>query len=105
MPINPRKYPADWKETSRRIRFDRAGNRCEWCQAENLKPHPKTGSKVVLTVAHLENPDPHDCRPENLAALCQLCHNRYDGARKRGLLPLPGQLWLPGVREQLERGE
>jgi hypothetical protein len=102
MPIDPSKYPPDWKQISRRIRFDRAGGRCEWCGAVHLQSHPKTGSKVVLTVAHLENPDPLDCREENLAALCQLCHARYDGARKRGLLSLPGQLWFPGFRQQLE---
>jgi hypothetical protein len=33
---------------------------------------------VVLTVAHLDNPDPADCRDENLAALCEQCHNRAD---------------------------
>lgn len=33
--------------------------------------------KVVLTVAHL-NHVPEDCRPENLRAWCQRCHNRHD---------------------------
>lgn len=60
------------------MRFYRARNRCEWCGAENGKPNPRTGSKVVLTVAHV-----HDHRPEaasllNLAALCQSCHLSYD---------------------------
>lgn len=32
---------------------------------------------VVLTVAHL-NHTPEDCRPENLKAMCQRCHLRYD---------------------------
>lgn len=32
---------------------------------------------VVLTVAHL-NQDPRDNRRENLKALCQACHLRYD---------------------------
>ncbi len=32
--------------------------------------------RVVLTVAHVGNPDPADCRPENLAALCQPCHHK-----------------------------
>jgi hypothetical protein len=105
VPIDPSKYPADWKKISRRIRFERAGKRCEWCGAHNLQPHPKTGSKVVLTVAHLKNPDPFDCRLDNLAALCRLCHARYDGVRKRGIFSLPGQLWFPGFREQLEAGE
>ena len=92
MPIrreNRKRYPKDWKLRSRFIRFYRAKNKCEWCQAENYRPHPITGSKVVLTVAHV-----YDHRPEaasflNLAALCQRCHNRHDakmrtqGRRKR----------------------
>lgn len=89
MPINYKDYPADWK----RISLDRrqkAGNKCEWCEAENGKPHPVTGSRVVLTVAHLGTPrrdgtagdkhDKHDARPENLAALCQRCHLNFDRA-------------------------
>jgi hypothetical protein len=32
---------------------------------------------VVLTVAHL-NHTPEDCRDENLKAMCQRCHLRYD---------------------------
>lgn len=84
------RYPANWKEISLKIRAERAGWRCEWCNAENGKPHPVTGSKVVLTVAHLGAPYPDgtpgnkhnkmDVRPENLAALCQRCHLNYDRA-------------------------
>jgi len=81
-------YPPDWKEISRRIRFERAQGKCEWCGAVNYQPHPITGSKVVLTVAHLGVPYPDgrpgskhnkaDNREENLAALCQRCHLNYD---------------------------
>ena len=80
MPIRPEKkdlYPSNWREISERIRFERAGNKCERCGAENGKAHPITGSKVVLTVMHL-NHDPADCRDENLQAACQKCHNAYD---------------------------
>lgn len=42
--------------------------------------------RIVLTVAHL-NHQPEDCRPENLRALCQRCHNRHDAeARRRSRL-------------------
>ncbi|WP_088893152.1 HNH endonuclease [Leptolyngbya ohadii] len=37
---------------------------------------PKLG-RFTLTVAHL-NHRPEDCRPENLAAWCSVCHCRYD---------------------------
>lgn len=81
MPIRPEnraRYPKDWKLRSHFVRFVRARGRCEWCPAEHGKPHPETGSKVVLTCAHI-----HDDRPEassllNLAALCQKCHNGHD---------------------------
>lgn len=38
--------------------------------------HPKL-IVIVLTVAHL-NHQPEDCRPENLAAMCQRHHLAYD---------------------------
>lgn len=86
MPIRPEmkaRYPADWKARSRFVRRIRARNRCEWCGAVNYEPHPVTGSKVVLTTAHV-----FDMRPEassllNLAALCQKCHNGHDVEYRR----------------------
>lgn len=92
MPIRPEnrgRYPADWPEISSRIRFVRAQRRCE-CEGEcgrgthtgrcpNVHGQAAygTGSKVVLTVAHL-NHTPEDCRDENLRAMCQGCHLHYD---------------------------
>lgn len=38
--------------------------------------------RIVLTVAHL-NHKPEDCSDENLAALCQRCHNLYDAPMRR----------------------
>ena len=65
----------------------RAGWRCEGspaypdCRAPNGEPHPVTGSKVVLTVAHLDHVPEHvgeqGNRP-NLKAMCQRCHLTYD---------------------------
>ena len=76
MPFDRSKYPDDWEAISKRIR-KRENNRCKFCGAENYKPHPITGSDVVLTVAHL-NHDVADNSDENLAALCQRCHLTYD---------------------------
>lgn len=88
MPMDFKDYPPNWRALSLRIRTERAGNRCEWCKAENYLPHPVTGSKVILTVAHLGTPKPDgspvskddkfDVREENLAALCQRCHLNFD---------------------------
>lgn len=77
MPMDANRYPADWKEISKRIRFERAGGRCEWCGAVNGEAHPETSSRVVLTVAHLDHNTQHNGE-ENLAALCQRCHLRHD---------------------------
>lgn len=85
MPIRPEekdRYPPDWPKISRQIR-DRAGDRCEGspafpdCRAANGQPHPVTGSKVVLTVGHLDH-TPENCGDDNLRAWCQRCHLTYD---------------------------
>lgn len=84
MPIKPEnraRYPKDWKLRSRFVRVVRAKNRCEWCGAENGKPHPITGSKVVLTTAHVYDHRPEAASLLNLAALCQKCHLTHDAKR------------------------
>lgn len=35
-------------------------------------------SKVVLTIAHIHDPNPMNCSDSNLQALCQGCHNTLD---------------------------
>ena len=103
MPIKPEnrsRYPANWAEISERIRFERAQGRCEcrgecghehvhvaedwigtWtnnrCKAIYDLPHPVTGSRVVLTVAHLDH-TPENSADGNLRAMCQRCHLAYD---------------------------
>lgn len=75
------RYPKDWPAISLRVR-ERAGWQCEWCPARQGEPHPITGSRVVLTVAHLDH-QPEHCADENLRALCQRCHLRYDAEHHR----------------------
>jgi hypothetical protein len=67
LPHNKARYPRDWSLRSRFVRFYRAKNRCEWCGAENGKPHPVTGSRVVLTVAHVFDERPEAAGLMNLA--------------------------------------
>ena len=83
MPIKPEnksRYPKNWKEIRARI-LERANNRCEFCGVENhsYRYNPKTrkDAYIVLTIAHM-NEVIEDCSDENLKALCQRCHNRYD---------------------------
>jgi len=100
MPIRPEnkdRYPKDWPAISLRIR-ERAGNRCEKCGVPNgefIVRHDDgtweitdmifAGTKIVLTVAHLDH-TPEHCDDENLRAWCQRCHNRYDEPeRRRGI--------------------
>lgn len=39
-------------------------------------------TRIVLTVAHLDH-TPENCNDDNLKALCQRCHNRYDAPMRR----------------------
>jgi len=91
MPIkkeNRNRYPKYWKALSIRLRTVRAKNECECvgqcgknhgpkCTAKNYQSHPVTGSKVILTVAHLDH-TPENCAEDNLVVMCQDCHLRYD---------------------------
>jgi hypothetical protein len=93
MPISKEQralYGADWKRVSLRIR-ELANNECHCpgdcgrdheghCGAVNGLPHPDTGSRVVLTVAHLVIPpgEPGHDDDSNLRAMCQACHLSYD---------------------------
>lgn len=90
MPIsreNASRYPKDWALRSYFVRFVRARGRCEWCGAEHGRPHPETGSIVILTTAHVFDDRPEAASLLNLAALCQKCHNGHDAkaraARRR----------------------
>lgn len=91
MPFVKSRYPKEWPAISRRIR-ERSGGQCECegecglhrttpgprrCKERNGQPAKCAMGKIVLTVAHL-NHDGMDCRDENLKALCQRCHLRYD---------------------------
>lgn len=95
MPIRPEnrsRYPKNWDEISRGIKFVRAEGRCE-CRGECGRPHDHlfygrcinlhgrpahgTGSRVVLTTAHLDH-QPENCDPSNLRAMCQGCDLHHD---------------------------
>lgn len=96
MPIKPENkalYPKNWKSEIRPAILKRANNCCEFCGVKNysfrykhnhdvmLPPNSnvslKEYSKIVLTIAHLDN-DPTNNNYDNLRALCQKCHLNYD---------------------------
>ncbi len=109
MPIHAedqRRYPVNWKAISNRIRFERAGGRCECeggcglhegrrCGETHGQPARFANGLIVLTVAHLDH-TPENCADENLRAMCQRCHLRYDrehhaeSRAKRKTPPAPG---------------
>ena len=82
MSINYANYSPDWQQIRARI-LDRAHHKCEGsprypdCRAENYKPHPVTGSKVILTIAHFDH-DITNNEDTNLFAWCQRCHLTHD---------------------------
>lgn len=76
------RYPKDWKLRSKFVRFVRARGHCEWCGVATGAINPATGSRVVLTTAHIYDERPESASLLNLAALCQRCHNRLDAPRR-----------------------
>lgn len=109
MPFDRSKYPPNWEDFSRYIRFERAGGACEWCGARHGAPHHVTGALVVLTVAHLDaRGGVCDCEQRtgkkcankgHVRALCQQCHNSYyaekrKNNRRRTRARRHGQRWL-----------
>lgn len=90
-PIRPEerdRYPADWDQISLRIK-ERAAWRCECdgrcgrgthdgrCPNVHLGVAYGSGSRVILTTAHLDHV-PENCADDNLMAMCQGCHLHYD---------------------------
>lgn len=106
MPVDMSRYPLNWKTEIRPRILARANHRCERCGVENhavgardkfdvwhstydisyldsdqifdlFGAYPKTIT-IVLTIAHVNDPDPMNCADDNLAAWCQKCHNSHD---------------------------
>jgi len=106
MPMDRSLYPDDWTSIALAIKtaaqwqcqecdrpcrrpgetewelYQRIENQ-HWHWADDLEGEDANGEptlkqgRFTLTVAHL-NHIPSDCRPENLLALCSVCHLRYD---------------------------
>jgi len=130
VPCDYSKYPKNWMTVIRPSVLNRAGDRCEFCDVPNgavvvrdddagtwqtvegsavnaARADGEEPVKIILTVAHL-NHNVNDNRPENLKALCQRCHLRWDAelhrknaAKTRDRKRLErGEVFLPGLIEQ-----
>lgn len=98
MPIDRRRYPANWNEISQAVRRA-AGFQCESCQVKAGAMRISVRNNLYrekIGVAHLgvmredgtpgDKSDTMDCREINLAALCMRCHlnfDRVDNIRKQ----------------------
>lgn len=82
MPIDYSQYHPKWK-LIRRLILKRANHCCEGseaypdCRVANYTNHPATGSRVILTVGHVDQ-DIDNNRFSNLRAWCQRCHLKHD---------------------------
>lgn len=77
MPVNYKLYPTNWKEISRRIRFERAKGFCESCGVPHMAVNPYTRRRIVLACIHLDGNRSNN-KDKNLAAYCQRCHILHD---------------------------
>ncbi len=81
MPVDYARYPPNWKTKIRPRILERAENCCEVCGEQNYTEHSETGSKVILTIAHLDrDPENWNVTDDRLMAMCQRCHLNYDRA-------------------------
>jgi len=98
MPYDLRNYPPNWLTEIRPAILARAGNRCEVCGVANYAVGYRWGEqfievpadqvaevgkrervfRIVLTIAHHPDPNPRNCDPANLHALCQYHHILLD---------------------------
>jgi hypothetical protein len=95
MPISPEKmkrYPGGGIKSKVWLAFRadilaRAEDKCEGtpqrplCRAANGEAQPETGSRVVLTIAHMDWDETH-ADPARCRALCQRCHNKWDAPQR-----------------------
>lgn len=103
MPINYKLYPPDWFDVIRPAVLRRDNYKCKFCGAsqrsqgyrdsrgkfvecdEFMRVWAKsTGRKIItiyLSVAHLDH-DVSNSSLENLASVCQQCHNRHDAKQR-----------------------
>lgn len=99
MPIDYKKYPANWKDEIRPRILKRANFKCEECGRKHKSHYTQSNwwqfgeldefaikysiaagikiVRIILTIAHLDQ-NINNNADENLKALCQKCHLNLD---------------------------
>jgi hypothetical protein len=98
MPIDRKRYPANWEQIAKDVK-DAAGWQCQRCRQMCLRPGEKPDSltrsewTVATLSVHHANFTPEDNAKSNLLALCTPCHLALHAQAKRKNVS-PGQLSL-----------
>ena len=95
MPSPTSRYPKDWPKIARAIK-EREDWHCYLCGIRGLRPGEKlisAKSRASLIQVHHWDCNPANNRPENLVALCTVCHLHTH--RKHHGTILAGQRILP----------
>lgn len=80
----------------------------QWCGYDSVNGdnepvgeawYDRKPARIVLTIAHITDPDPMNCADHNLKALCQRCHLRHDAKLHRQHAAATRR------RRQVERGQ
>lgn len=102
--MTPINYKVYGKEFVAKSKILRALGYCAYCGAENGKPNPRTGSKVVLITHHKDkNISNNDWN--NLIPLCQQCHLIANRCFIPEYFSLGVWKKFKDDREQIKRGE
>lgn len=77
MPMDKKRYPADWKEIATAVK-DAADWMCEECGKQCYRPGEKCENRQNVLTVHHKDHEPENCDPANLIALCAPCHLKAD---------------------------
>jgi hypothetical protein len=100
MPGELSRYPDNWKEIALAIK-EREGWHCYRCGVRCLRPGEKlfsAKSRAFLIQVHHWDCDPGNNNPENLVALCTVCHLHMHRQRHGSIAVGQGMLGLDVAR-------
>lgn len=75
------RYPDNWEEISKHVRYVIYDNRCQMCGLQGGELYPGENVKVVIDCCHIiDDYTNHDI--SNLIALCKRCHWNFDNTKR-----------------------